>query len=236
MILRGAGTSCRVRPWSFSTDVAHLVFYNQSRVPSADDLRTWMAELSRLGYRSVRTGALGLVGSSVVAELDFELVQTLALLEHNDPSSAPTTTMETSRLPFARLQQASNTDVAAFGAAWGIDATTIADMSSATPTHRRRSIEGDGTTPAGTTPAGYAVSGRDGRLGFLQRLAVHPAAQRRGIGTALVADSLRWLARWRCDRVLVNTHVDNTSALALYHRMGFVTLPDQLRVFERSLV
>jgi ribosomal protein S18 acetylase RimI-like enzyme len=219
-----------VRPWSFSTDIAHLVFYNQSRVPSPDDVRKWMAELSRLGYRSVRTGALGLVGSSVVAELDFQLVQTLALLEHNDPASAPPTKVETSRLPFTRLQQASNTDVAAFGAVWGIDATTIADMSTATPAHRMRSIGGNGPTLNG-----YAVSGRDGRLGFLQRLAVDPAAQRRGIGSALVADSLRWLARWRCARVLVNTHVDNTAALALYHRMGFVTLPDQLRVFERNL-
>ena len=219
-----------MRPWSFSTDVAHLVFYSQSRMPSAEDVRKWMAELSRLGYCSVRTGALGLVGSSVVAELDFELVQTLALLEHNDPWSAPPPTIGTSRLPFARLQQASEVDVAAFGAAWGIDATTIADMSTATPAHRMRSIGGDTSTLGG-----YAVSGRDGRLGFLQRLAVDPESQCRGIGTALVADSLRWLARWRCARVLVNTHVDNTAALALYHRMGFVTLPDQLRVFERRL-
>jgi ribosomal protein S18 acetylase RimI-like enzyme len=219
-----------VRPWSFSTDVAHLVFYNQSRVPSPDDVRHWMAELSRLGYRSVRTGALGLVGSSVVIELDFQLVQTLALLEHSDPASAPRSTVDTTRLSWTRLQQASDTDVAAFGAAWGIDATAIADMSTATPAHRMRSVTG-----TNSALSGYAVSGRDGRLGFLQRLAVDPAMQRRGIGTALVADSLRWLARWRCARVLVNTHVDNTAALALYHRMGFVTLPDQLRVFERSL-
>jgi ribosomal protein S18 acetylase RimI-like enzyme len=189
-----------------------------------------MAELSRLGYRSVRTGALGLVGSSVVEDLDFELIQTLALLEHDDPGSARRPNRHVTRLGHHGLQQASVTDVAAFGEAWGIDSDSIADMATATPAHRMRSVPGEGAALAG-----YAVSGRDGRLGFLQRLAVDPAAQHQGIGTALVADCLRWLARWHVSRVLVNTHVDNHAALGLYHRMGFTTLPEQLRVFQRVL-
>jgi ribosomal protein S18 acetylase RimI-like enzyme len=230
LILRGAGTSCRVRPWSFSPEVAHLVFYSQSRVPSISDVASWMAELSRLGFRAVRTGALGLVGSSVVEDLGFDLLQTLTLLAHDDPGSAPRAAQPTVRVGGSRLERASDTDVAAFGPAWGIDAATIADMSTATPSHRIRGIAGDDAAIAA-----YAVSGRDGRLGFLQRLAVDPAVQHQGLGTALVADSLRWLARWRVSRVLVNTHVDNDAAIGLYHRMGFTTLPDQLRVFERSL-
>ena len=230
MILRGSGTSCRVRPWSFTPDVAHLVFYSQSRVPSASDVRSWMAELSRLGYRSVRTGALGLVGSSVVEDLDFELIQTLALLEHDNPASVHRPDRPVTRLGRHRLQQASTTDVAAFGGSWGIDADAIADMATATPAHRMRSVPSEVTALAG-----YAVSGRDGRLGFLQRLAVDPAEQHHGIGTALVADCLCWLARWRVSRVLVNTHIENHAALGLYHRMGFTTLPDQLRVFQRTL-
>lgn len=234
LILHGAGTSCRVRPWSFTSDTAHLVFYNQQRTPTVDDVRRWMDQLGALGYRAIRTGALGLMGASVVEDLDFELVQTLVLLEHLDPASAPRPDRDLRRLAAADLPAASTTDLAAFGNAWGIDAATIADMTTATPRHRMRALLD--TADASPFPvSGYAVSGRDGRLGFLQRLAVHPSVQHQGVGTALVADSLRWLARWRATRVLVNTHVDNHGALRLYHRMGFTTLPDRLRVYQRAL-
>jgi ribosomal protein S18 acetylase RimI-like enzyme len=81
----------------------------------------------------------------------------------------------------------------------------------------------------------YAISGRDGRNGYIQRLAVDPEHQRAGHGAALVADSLRWMARWRVHRALVNTHVGNTAALALYHRFGFVDLTERLHVYERRI-
>ena len=77
-----------------------------------------------------------------------------------------------------------------------------------------------------------AGRGRAGRTGYVQRLAVHPDQHRRGVATALLADALTWMQRWRADRVLVNTHVDNEPALALYRRLGFVDLPDRLRVYE----
>jgi ribosomal protein S18 acetylase RimI-like enzyme len=43
----------------------------------------------------------------------------------------------------------------------------------------------------------YAISGRDGRNGYIQRLAVAPEHQHHGHGLTLVTDSLRWMARWR---------------------------------------
>ena len=81
----------------------------------------------------------------------------------------------------------------------------------------------------------YAVSGRDGRNGYIQRLAVSPSHQKRGYGHALVTDSLRWMARWRVQRALVNTHIGNDAALALYHRLGFIDLSDRLHVLERRI-
>jgi ribosomal protein S18 acetylase RimI-like enzyme len=206
------------------------VVYNQTPTPSASDLRQWMDELARRGFRSVRTGALGPASASIVERLGFELVQSLALLEHRQPATSAKPSQPTRRLTTTQLHLASDVDVAAFGSDWGIDGSAIADMSTATPAHRMRAI----VDKSGDI-VGYAVSGRDSRLGFLQRLAVHPTAQRHGIGADLVADSLQWLSRWRVTRVLVNTRVDNVAALGLYHRAGFVTLPDTLRVFERSL-
>ena len=42
-------------------------------------------------------------------------------------------------------------------------------------------------------------------------------------------------ARWRIERVLVNTHVGNTAALDLYASTGFERLEDELTVLERRL-
>jgi ribosomal protein S18 acetylase RimI-like enzyme len=82
---------------------------------------------------------------------------------------------------------------------------------------------------------GYAVTGRAGRQGFLQRVAVHPAHQRQGLGRKLVIDGLAWLKRWRVNRVVVNTPVDNRAALALYEGLGFRRQPRCLCVLTVEL-
>ena len=120
-------------------------------------------------------------------------------------------------------------DVAAFGPGWCIDRVGIGDVRSATPRHRARAVR------AGDEVVAYAISGRDGKNAYIQRLAVSPAHQQQGHGTALVNDALRWMARWRVHRALVNTHVGNDAALTLYHRFGFTDLGDRLHVFERRI-
>jgi GNAT superfamily N-acetyltransferase len=83
---------------------------------------------------------------------------------------------------------------------------------------------------------GYAVCGRAGHRGYVQRLAVDPAAQGRGVGAALLVDGLRWLRRWGARDALVNTQVGNDRSLRLYQRSGFVLQPDGLAVLQRSLI
>ena len=81
----------------------------------------------------------------------------------------------------------------------------------------------------------YAVTGRAGRHGYLQRIAVHPEARRQGYGRAVVLDGLRWLRRHGATQALVNTQRDNSPALALYQSCGFRELPAGLCVMGRSL-
>jgi ribosomal protein S18 acetylase RimI-like enzyme len=236
LILRAAtgnsGVLARVRPWAFEPNVAHLVLYNQSRLPAPTDIIGWIGELGAAGYDTVRTGALGTQAGARFERLGFEVIQSLVLLEHTSIASAPAASVHNGsvvRLDDQDDVDASRVDVAAFGPGWCIDRVGIGDVRTATPRHRARAVRAGGTIVA------YAISGRDGRNAYIQRLAVAPEHQQQGHGAALVADSLRWMARWRVQRALVNTHVGNTAALALYHRFGFVNLNDRLHVYERRI-
>lgn len=93
---------------------------------------------------------------------------------------------------------------------------------------------GFGGVAAGARPGlvGYALTGRSGRRGYLQRLAVDPAQHRRGIGSALVLDAIRWCRRRGVQRLVVNTQVGNEAALGLYRRTGFIESSGRLYTME----
>ena len=117
-------------------------------------------------------------------------------------------------------------DARAFPPGWALDAEGIADAVAATPWSRLRTT--------GRPAAAYAITGRSRTRGYLQRLAVAPEAQGRGIGTALVLDGLAWLTAKGSGEVLVNTQEINTRALQLYAGLGFVELAERLAVLGRA--
>jgi ribosomal protein S18 acetylase RimI-like enzyme len=117
-------------------------------------------------------------------------------------------------------------DQRAFEPFWQFDPTTLKEARRATPTSHFR-IARDGKRVVG-----YAVTGRAGKRGYLQRLAVEPDAKGRGVGTDLVHDAFRWLHKRGASTVLVNTQERNSRALALYERLGFVRQPDGLLVLH----
>ena len=228
-VLHGSAASCRVRAWSGDPTVAQLLMHHNRSAPTPADVERWCAHLAAQGFRGVRTGALYAQQADALVPLGFAPIQRLALLEHRHPRDIPRPAGTTERMHAGEEGAAAAVDEAAFGRPWSLDATAIAEVRTATPRHRARAVRHDDRLVA------FAVSGRDNRLGFLQRLAVDPAVQRGGVGRRLVLDSLRWAGRWRASRVLVNTHVDNEPALALYDSTGFVRLPDELVVLERGL-
>ena len=139
------------------------------------------------------------------------------------------TSLRLKRLRRSMLDDAARVDRQAFRAPWANDAAALADIMSATPQHRSRCIHLDGRLVA------FAISGRAAAWGYIQRLAVDPAVQRRGIGRVLVGDAVSWMQRRQVARVLVNTAIDNEAALALYHSAGFDDRPDDLTILERAL-
>ena len=247
IVVRGRHTMCRVQQWSFRPDVAQIVLYHQRPLPTAADFRDWSGELQAAGYTRLRTSA---VATDVWRDLDaigMHPVQELSLLEHDDPGSVtpgrsglarlknrPPRHRRTRTLRLTQRPDASRVDQSAFDEGWGLDDTAIHDVCTATPHHRARWIAA--ADPAGArVMGGYAITGRDGTQGFLQRLAVDPAQQRQGIGRLLVIDSLHWLARRHAHRVLVNTPTHNAPALALYDSLGFRLISERLRVYEQVL-
>jgi len=188
--------------------------------------------LRRAGYTAVVTSALTAADSLAFVDTGFGVRERLHLLEHGLHD------LEGPRAGTPGLRRAWKTDRArvlgldglAFDDFWRLDPDSLRDALHATPSVRFR--VGDG--PDGAIAA-YSITGRAGRRGYLQRVAVHPDARRAGWGTALVMDALVWLRRHDTRRALVNTQWENQGALALYESCGFRRLPVGLCVLERAL-
>ena len=201
-------------------------------LPPSPTIRVWLHELRANGFASVRFGALPEAMADTLVRQGFEPLQQLHLLDlslvgWHEPEQRSDS--HTRKLRAREHSVAARIDNQAFGSAWAIDETGIAESCAATPYHRSRVVDVDGVI------SGYAICGRADHEGFLQRLAVHPAAQGQGIGSALVTDSLRWMKRHRLTRAIVNTHIDNAGALSLYQGIGFRILPHGLVVLRRTL-
>ena len=229
-VIRWGRERARTGPWRGDRRVALLTPLPGTPVPSLAFVRRCLDNLTARGFTAVVTGALAPVEQRAFLAAGFAEAERLHLLSR-DLSDLPTC-----RVPGARLRRARTRDReavlridhGAFPSFWQLDDAGLTDALTATP-HARFQVAVDDTTGR---VVGYAVSGRSGRNGYLQRLAVDPAEQGRGLGRWLVLDGLRWLTRWRADQCVVNTQWGNEVALGLYERIGFRRLPHGLAVLS----
>lgn len=234
-IQRWGNDRLRIRAWRGSKSVA-LVSPMPGQPPiSPASIRLAAESLQERGFVSAVTSALNpteerafLAGGYVVRERLHLLCHDLARLpEVECPGS------------LARAKRADTSDIlaadnAAFGEFWRLDTFGLQDAISATPTARVRVSRSRDDDPQSAI-VGYAIGGRSGHNGYLQRLAVHPDHQGKGIGRDLVTDSLRWMRRRGANKALVNTQVANDRALALYLAAGFQPETHGLAVLECDL-
>jgi len=219
----------RVRPWPVDPTTAHLVPYNTRRI-HPDALHRFLGELAAAGYQRVRTAALAPDEQRPFLAAGFHVDEHLHLLAHDleglPPRGRP--------LPLRRARRSDRdavlaADAAAFSGPWRLDAAGLREALTATPAVRFRVAVPDGPV------VGYAVAGRAGTRGYLQRVAVHPAHAGQGLGHALVLDALWWLRRRGTRRALVNTQEGNDVALHLYEAIGFRPEPEGLDVLGAPL-
>jgi ribosomal protein S18 acetylase RimI-like enzyme len=235
LVLHSGAGRARVRPWWHDTTVAQITFADHGEVPSSTGLRVWLCELRARGFASVRSGAVSEGSADTLQRQGFQVVQRLHLLDLSLVGwQAPRDkTLRTTQLRVRDRTAAADVDRAAFGDPWAIDTVGISETCAATPAHRSRAIDGAQLGAEGLV--GYAVTGRANYTGYLQRLAVQPEVQARGVGWSLTHDSLTWMQKRRLTRAMVNTHIDNDVALGLYRRFGFRVLPQGLVVLARGL-
>lgn len=224
----------RVGPWHADAAIAYLALTPDVPRPSVAGLHRCLERLRDEGYSSIITAALHPEEAIPFRNAGFEEYDRLRVLSHDlrdldPPRPTPDPTIRLGRGNRTHRQAALQVDRAAFPLFWRLDESGLQDAVSATPHHRFRIAGRVGEV------LGYAVTGRSGRQGFLQRLATHPAEQGTGIGSELVLDALRWAARRRVGRVLVNTQTNNHRALALYERLGFQQTPTDLVVLTRPI-
>ena len=224
---RFRGGVARVAAWHGRPDVASLALHG-SDAPSPHALQGLLAQLHDAGYREVVTNALGPGASVPLVDVGFAVRGRLHLLAHDLAHLPPSSgvTRRSNRSDRGALLAA---DACAFDEFWRFDDLALREAERATPRAHIR------VAPKRDEPRGYGLFGRAATVGYVQRLAVAPEVQRRGLGNALLIDGLHWLRAHGARRVYVNTQEDNDRALALYLRSGFMQLPVGLNVLGREL-
>ena len=228
----------RVAPWQGDP---HTVLMGPARggSPTVVIIRRGLERLRRNGVTTVVTPALSSYEAEPFFQAGFTLHERLHLLardlNHTDtaepagapyPPPPPGLTVTTAR-PWHRRRML-DVDRRAFQGFWRFDAVSLGEALNATPHYWARLASLDGST------VGYAITGRAGDRGYLQRLAVVPEAQSKGVGSTLVNDAIAWLRHRRASLALVNTQEINTRAFELYQRHGFVRQSEGLIVLRWS--
>lgn len=205
----------RVGPWRDTADVGYIAPLADASPPTIGTIRHCIERLRRRNMREIVTAAIGEREASAFVDLGFAVHERLALLAHDLDGGPPAGAVATRRARRSDRPEILRVDNEAFSAFWQLDEAGLREALTATPATRFRCTGRDEIT-------GYAIFGRAGDRGYLQRLAVHPAHHRNGIASALVADGFAWALRRGVRSVLVNTQEENTGALAFYERTGFV--------------
>ena len=229
------GARFRTGRWRARGDLAYLVPLSPAHTLTAGALAKARAELRSQGFDKIVTAAVAPPERAAFLRDGFEEREHLHLL-HHDLRQLPPVRRRRPWRHGVHIERGNRSDRDAvldldsrtFDDFWQLDDEGLTDAMDATPISRLRVVRDPGIV-------GYAVAGRAGKQGFLQRLAVDPDRQGSGVGSALVHDALHWMRRRGATIAWVNTQEANGRALALYEHLGFRPADHQLTVLARPV-
>jgi len=231
-MLRWPGGTARLGSWRGRPDVGYVAIGADTPAPPEVVYRC-LDTLRARGFASVVTSALGPADALPFVDAGFAVREQLHLLARglhdlrdlrDLPPGPPTRRGRGGDRPAVLAL-----DSRSFDDFWALDPHGLDDALHATAPSRFR------VGAEGGRAVAYAITGRAGSRGYLQRLAVDPDHRHRGWGRALVVDALRWLQRHGATTAFVNTQRGNETALDLYRRCGFRRLEPGLSVMGRGL-
>ena len=232
----GNGTTVRISPWRGDSSTAQVVTVG-GPAPDGAMVLDLLRVLGGRGVTAVLTAALSPDDQLPFTAVGFAPLEPLALMHRSlrpgKPSSPGRSPHRLSRIGRLQLAGALDTDAEAFSSFtpfWLFDGAAYTEACGATDRSRQRCVRDDGRVVA------YAVTGRSATSGYVQRLAVRPGHEGRGIGSALLADAISWLAHEGARDAWVNTQPDNDRARALYRRHGFEERSGGLTVLRYEMV
>ncbi len=213
------------RPWNDVVPMAHLRLV---RGGGPSFIGACYETLLDLGTSAVLSPPLPRSARTAWEVAGFDLYADLTLmrrtLDHTPPPSHLVLTGDSDD-----IQEVLRIEAVAFDEFWRFDACVLNEAMAATSSsvlHIVRNSEGG--------LAGFAVTGVGQTIAYLQRLAVDPKWQGQGIGRSLVRTSGRWAKKSGAGSIMLNTQVDNVSAIGLYETEGFQLLEEPLAVLSRA--
>ena len=189
-------------------------------------------EIARAGGALVAAIAIHPWFQGILAASGFTNHQNIVMLEWHSFASRPRVASNTHGIRIRKMMEADlpeveRTDAASFVPLWHNPLDTLRRAFSqamlATVAEDEHGIVGYQLTTGGRTHA------------HLARLAVHPAAQGRGAGRALLVELFGQLTQMGVNRLTVNTQSDNVASLSLYQKMGFVRTGEQYPVYALDI-
>lgn len=219
IVLRQGLSKAEARPWNRDTPDAHLALVRGG----SDFLAACAAELRASGIPSVLSPPLPSGSVEMWKRAGYDIFEKLDVFGRGLAEPPPESTIPVDHLRRPSWSDIENVDRAAFEPFWRLDVRGLLDAFRATP---HAAVFTVGSNPI----TGFAIVGVGSFAGYLQRIAVVPDHQNRGLGHALVRASLRWAHRHGARQMLLNTLPADGAPNHLYETEGFSRLDDHLTI------
>ncbi|NIA23986.1 MAG: GNAT family N-acetyltransferase [Gammaproteobacteria bacterium] len=223
IVLRHGLSKSIARPWNRDVPDAHLTLIRGT----ADFLSECADHLRAMGVPSVASSPLPSSATRLWKEAGYRPFERLDVFARELTGDLPDPGITVDAERAQDWDAVERVDRSSFEPFWRLDAAGLREAFTAAP----RSVL---LTARAPDLLGFSIVGVGSVAGYLQRIAVTPDAQGRGLGRSLVRASMQWAHRHGAREMLLNTLPNNDTASGLYVDEGFFQLDDHLDILRKG--